>query len=186
MHSKIFLLGLFFFLLIGETYSQTLSRPEKWAKPVSAELLMNFYRLNQDVFRSRQPNRAAFEALEKMGIQSVLNLRTSFADKKLIKGLSFHYYQVPMSPDRITTEQLVEALKVLKDAPKPILVHCVHGADRTGAVIAMYRIIFEGWTKQEALDEMIKGGYRFHDVYLNIPRLIREVEIDSIRKELCI
>ena len=45
-------------------------------------------------------------------------------------------------------------MKILRDAPKPILVHCQHGSDRTGAVIALYRILFQNMSKVEAIKEL--------------------------------
>ena len=41
-------------------------------------------------------------------------------------------------------------------AKRPVFVHCKHGADRTGTMVAFYRILFEGWSKDEAIREMKK------------------------------
>ncbi len=42
-----------------------------------------------------------------------------------------------------------------------VLLHCYHGSDRTGASVAMYRIIFQNWSTTDALAEMKHGGYGF-------------------------
>ena len=55
-----------------------------------------------------------------------------------------------------------------------VLVHCQHGADRTGTMCAMYRILREGWTADDAIDEMKNGGYGYHSVWGNLPRFIRK------------
>ena len=79
-------------------------------------------------------------------------------------------------------KNIIDALKAIADAPKPILIHCRHGSDRTGVVVAMYRIVFQNWTKEEALDELMNGGYGFHTYYKNIPEYIKNVNVESIRK----
>ena len=62
--------------------------------------------------------------------------------------------------------------------------HCWHGSDRTGTVIAMYRMVVQGWSREDALDELVNGGYGYHTIYRNIPAYIRNVDIDSIRQQL--
>ena len=65
----------------------------------------------------------------------------------------------------------------------PVLVHCLHGADRTGTMCAVYRIAVQGWTKDEAIREMTEGGFNFHSVFDNLPEWIRELDIESIRRD---
>ena len=67
-------------------------------------------------------------------------------------------------------------MRILKNAPKPIVVHCHQGSDRTGAVIAMYRIVFQKWAKEKALDEMENGGFGFHKRYSNIVHYIKGIK----------
>ena len=61
------------------------------------------------------------------------------------------------------------------------MLHCHHGADRTGLVIAMYRIIYQGWTKDAALDELLHGGYGYHAMWKNIPSYIKHADVEKIR-----
>jgi protein tyrosine/serine phosphatase len=53
-----------------------------------------------------------------------------------------------------------EVYQNLKELPKPLLVHCTHGADRTGIAVAMHRILDEGWTVEAACEEMDKYGFK--------------------------
>lgn len=78
----------------------------------------------------------------------------------------------------------MEALRVIRDRKGPILIHCLHGSDRTGGVLAMYRIVFQQYTKEEAIEEMKNGGFGFHKVYRNIVRMIRKADIEQMRQEL--
>lgn len=159
-------------------------RPESWASPVLSERLGNWYKLDESVFRSAQPDKDAFADIEKMGIRSVLNLRELHSDDDEAKGRPQKLYRVPMEAGSITREQVVAALRILKDCEKPVLVHCWHGSDRTGTVCAMYRIVFQGWSKEAAIDELRNGGYGFHENFKNIPKLIQDVDAGQIRREV--
>ena len=64
-----------------------------------------------------------------------------------------------------------------------MFVHCQHGADRTGTATAVYRIVVEGWTKDEAIREMTQGGYGFHPLWANLIRYVRELDVDRLRRE---
>jgi protein tyrosine/serine phosphatase len=165
-------------------FSQTQNRPSSWGVKIPSKNLDNLYRVSDDLYRSEQPSNEAFVELKGMGIKSVLNLRTTEKDDELIGNLNLKTYLVPMDAGNFTDKEIIEALKVISNAPKPILVHCRHGADRTGVVVAMYRIIFQGWTKDDALNELLNGGYGFHTTYKNIPEYIKNVNVESIKSEL--
>jgi tyrosine-protein phosphatase SIW14 len=171
--------GIFFisFLLLTQysfvqSFGQTPARPKEWATKVytchlvNSCHLNNLYKLNDSIYRSEQPSKAEFTCLEKeIGIRSVLNLRAHHEDSHLIRGSSLKPFTVKILASKPTNNEIIESLRILKSGPKPILVHCAYGSDRTGLVIAMYRIIFEKWTKEKALEELKKGEYGFHKTY---------------------
>ncbi|MDN3656484.1 tyrosine-protein phosphatase [Ferruginibacter paludis] len=183
---KYFMLGMVavFYLnafCIGQTEK---IRPANWAVKINSTSLGNLYRLNDSIYRSEQPRKKAFQDLSVMGIKSVLNLRNDFSDSDLLSSTTIQGFRVSMKGGHFSDAEIVAALKILLSAPKPLLVHCKHGADRTGVVIAMYRMIFEGWTKQMALDELLNGGYHFHRRYKNIPVYINRVNLAAIKKQV--
>jgi protein tyrosine phosphatase (PTP) superfamily phosphohydrolase (DUF442 family) len=165
--------------------SRPTPRPTTWAERIPSTTLKNWYQLDADVYRSEQPNRKGFEEIRAKGIRSIVNLRDKYADAPLIEGLGFNLTEVPMRATHFSEEDIVKALRAIQSAPKPVLVHCQYGADRTGVVIAMYRIVFQGWTKDEALAEMRGGGFGYHALWHpNIPRFIRRVDVAKIRARL--
>jgi tyrosine-protein phosphatase SIW14 len=161
-----------------------LPRPEKWAMPVSAEHLKNFYKLDDKVYRSAQPDRKAFLELKKLGIRNVLNFRDYHSDNDEAKGTAINLYRVKMEAGEITDDKVIEALRIIKEAEGLILIHCWHGSDRTGLISAMYRIVFLGWSKEEAIDELMHGGYGYHSMYKNIPEFIEKADIAAIKRRV--
>ena len=75
-------------------------------------------------------------------------------------------------------------LKALKETQNhPVFVHCLHGSDRTGVMCAVYRIFFEGWTKNEAIREMTEGGYGFHPIWKNLIAFVNDIDMDRLRNQ---
>jgi protein tyrosine/serine phosphatase len=159
-------------------------RPESWATPVISEQLDNWYKVDERVYRSDQPDEEAMAELKKFGIRRVLSLRNFHDDEDEATGTGLKLYSVGMQAERFSDEQIIKALQYITESDEPILVHCWHGSDRTGTIIAMYRMVIQNWSREEALDELQNGGYGFHSLYRNIPKYIRNVDIEKIRREL--
>jgi tyrosine-protein phosphatase SIW14 len=176
------LLSLF---IVGTCASQTLPRPDKWAQRVPSATLKNWYKIDDDVYRSEQPTRQGFEEARAKGIRSIINLRHNHSDVSRVEGLGLFLSEVPMTASGFTAADIVKALRAIQAAPKPVLVHCQYGSDRSGVVLAMYRIVVQGWTKEDALAELTKGGFGFHKLwYPNIPAFIRKVDVAKIKEQL--
>jgi tyrosine-protein phosphatase SIW14 len=171
-------------LVFGSCVSRPPARPDKWAQPVPSKALKNWYRVSDEVYRSEQPTREGFAEIRAEGIKTIVNLRSHHSDAALIEGLGLSLVEVPMNAANFTGDDIVKALRAIQTAGKPVLVHCQYGSDRTGVVIAMYRIVFEGWTREEALAELRDGGFGFHPYYTNIPRFILESDPAPIRERL--
>src|SRR5258706_2980171 len=121
--------------------------------------LPNFMKVDDHVFRGAQPTEQGILALAKLGIKTIVDLREVderwTAEENIVKAAGMNYVSVPMrgmsSP---TNEQIVKVLSLLTaDSSGPVFVHCRRGADRTGTVIACYRIGHDQWDNQKALKE---------------------------------
>jgi len=159
-------------------------RPETWAQPVISTELVNWYRVDARLYRSAQPNDEGMVAAEQLGIRRVLDLREYHSDTDEAAGTGLALYRVPMNAGKIRDEDVVRALRIITASDTPILVHCWHGSDRTGTIVAMYRILVQGWSREAALDELVNGGYGYHSIYGNIPDYLRQVDIERLRREL--
>jgi len=88
-------------------------------------------------------------------------------------------------PGQDSLRQLALALKTLKqlsDDPKtrPVYVHCKAGQNRTGFVIATYRMIYQGWTPEEAVREM--RVYGFYRVWSRDERFLKNLDLARLRQ----
>ena len=117
----------------------------------------NFHQVNDHIFRGGQPTDGAWPALAKLGVQTVIDLRprsqsTTAAEARAVEAAGMHYANVPMSGLFAPTAEQISKVLALFDSGS-VFVHCRRGADRTGTVIACYRIRHDGWDNQKALRE---------------------------------
>lgn len=157
-----------------------------WAQPIEAAGLPNLFKVSEEVYRSAQPESGGFESAEKLGIKTILSVRLTANDAVLAESepTSMTLIHIPVAPVYITADEMLEVMKAFDGAEKPILVHCLHGADRTGLTIALYRILYEHWSKEEAKDELVNGGFGYHTALTNIPDFIDSLDIDSFTSQL--
>jgi protein tyrosine/serine phosphatase len=163
------------------------ARPAKWAQPVSVKGVPNLHQVESNFYRSAQPEAQGFKTLAtQYGVRTVVSLRAFNSDAPLTRGLNLKLVRFPVHTWHIEREDVVGALRTLRIATKegPVLLHCQHGADRTGLITALYRILYEGWSKQAASDEMLNGEFGYHAVWGNIPRYIRDVDVAQLKREV--
>jgi protein tyrosine phosphatase (PTP) superfamily phosphohydrolase (DUF442 family) len=161
------------------------ARPVEWADPITGLDLRNLYKVSDKVYRSKQPGSRAFHELKDLGVTSVLNLRRYHTDDGETKGLGLSLYRVKMRPSNVGADQIFRALEIIKNSEGPILVHCWNGSDRTGVVIAAYRMVFEGWSKADAIDEFVNGGFGHNRLlYSNLVRSLKSLDVSELRERL--
>jgi tyrosine-protein phosphatase SIW14 len=131
--------------------------------------LPNFRQVNDHVFRGGQPSSEGFSRLSRLGVKTVVDLREpgdrSRSEEKIVKAAGMQYVSVPMRGMETPSDaNISKVLSLLEDASaEPVFVHCLRGADRTGAVIACYRINHDHWDNQKALAEARSDGMSFFE-----------------------
>lgn len=159
-------------------------RPENWAVTVQSDKLENLYKVTENFYRSAQPTAEGMAELKKMGIKTVINLRNNHNDDEEIKDTGMEAVHIPINTWHMKDEYVVKFLKIATDpAKQPILLHCLHGSDRTGTMSAMYRITVQGWSREDAVREMKEGGFGYHKLWINLIKYIRNADIEKIKKE---
>lgn len=165
--------------------AQAFERNPMWAMPIDARGVPNLHKVTDTIYRSAQPSAEGMKTLEWMGIKTVVNLRGFHSDRDRIRGTRLVERPVSTHAWNIERKEVVEALRILTDpSGAPYLLHCQHGADRTGMIMAMYRVVVQRWSKEQAIDEMVNGGYGFHSVWSNIIDSVKKADIDAIRADL--
>lgn len=131
----------------------------------------NFQRVNDLVYRGAQPTDQGFQSLAKLGIHTVIDLQESgstraISEEKEVKAAGMQYINVPMEGMQTpSNESVAKVLAVLEGGTNsPVFVHCHRGADRTGGVIACYRIEHDHWTNEKALSEARSMGMSWYQV----------------------
>ena len=164
-------------------FADTEARPTAWATAIPDSQLGNFYQVSPMLYRSSQPTVDGFRELRQHGIGEVLDLRLYHKDIPSA-DMSLDVHNAPLFASSINPVRVIEALQVIANAREPVLVHCLHGSDRTGLVVALYRMVCQDWSKQDALDEMEHGDFGFHSVFGNIPDFIQNADIAAIRQQV--
>lgn len=144
----------------------------------------NLYNVSDALYRGEQPTAEGFQELERLGIKTVVNLRSLHSDGDKLEGARLGYETIPMQAWDPEVEQVEAFLKIVTDpAKQPVFVHCQHGADRTGTMVAVYRIVVEGWEIEKAIDEMRNGPFGFHEIFSGLPEFIEELDVESLRSK---
>ena len=170
-------------------------RPDTWAKPVYASPgLPNLHRVNATLYRSAQPTKDGFEFLSHQPhlwnddppIKTVLSLRAFDDDDDFLPATSpLRLEQIRFKTWHPENEDVVKFLRIVTTPSlQPVLVHCQHGSDRTGTMIAAYRVIIDGWSKDNAVREMTEGGFGFHAMWQNLISYIKKLDVDAIKAEV--
>jgi protein tyrosine/serine phosphatase len=119
--------------------------------------------VEKQFYRSAQLDKATLErVIQEYGIKSILNLlgtsheKSWYADEIAVSrqlGVEHHDYGISAS-EFVNANKIDEILKILRGAPKPILVHCKNGADRSGLVSAIYLAEIQGVAVDEAIGQL--------------------------------
>jgi len=164
--------------------AKTYVRPAKWAQPVTADGVPNLHKVSDVLYRSAQPTATGMRSLQGMGIKTVINLRVFHSDYDELAGTTLRGEHISFKTWHPEMEDAVKFLRLVNDPQaQPVLVHCRYGADRTGMMVAIYRIAVQGWTKEEALHEMLDGEFGFHGVWSNLKPWVDGLDIERLRRE---
>ena len=171
-------------LLVLCVVFQTASARDK-AEKIDRSGLPNFYGVAPNLYRGAQPTAEGLRAAQKLGVKTVIDLRAFHSDageaagtKLKLEGISFKTWH-PEDDDVIHFLKIVTARK-----NQPVFVHCQHGSDRTGMMVAIYRIAVQGWTKRDAIDEMTNGGFGFHPMWKNLIAYIEKLDMPALKRRV--
>jgi len=128
----------------------------------------NAGQISDMLYRGAQPSANGLGALKKLGVTTIVNLREQGREteweRNLATSLGLHYVNIPIQGWRPPSDaQVAEFLKLFRDVPgQRVFVHCHYGEDRTGVMVAAYRIAMQNWTADQALREMNSFGFHYN------------------------
>jgi tyrosine-protein phosphatase SIW14 len=124
----------------------------------------NFHMVNEHLCRGAQPTDEGFKNLAKMGVKTIVDLREadsrSLAEKKVVEAAGMKYVNIPLyGMQAPPAASVAKALAIFNDKQAgTVFVHCRRGADRTGTIVACYRVSHDGWDNTKALSEAKSFG----------------------------
>jgi len=121
--------------------------------------------------------------LKALDIRTVINLRAWHSDQDRVAGTGLKSVRFEMEPWHGDEAEAVRFLKVVTDTNNlPVFVHCERGADRTGMMCAMYRMVVCGWPKPQAIEEMKNGGFGFNPAWHELVTFIEKADVADIKR----
>lgn len=160
--------------------SMSLSRKNRAAAVVAALLLSgcathtshlathpapHFFQVDDRLYRGGQPTDEGFRRLADLGVKTVISLRAEGRqqrryERELVESLGMQWVSFPMSMYWRPSElQVKHFLQVARDpSNQPVFVHCRKGEDRTGALVAIYRVVRQDWSPEHAYTEARRLG----------------------------
>jgi len=125
--------------------------------------IKNFGKVNDNYYRGEQPTREEFAQLKALGVKTVIDLRKDSLREAPdgARGAGLQYFNIPLLASRAATEEQTSYFLSLVNDPAnwPVYVHCKGGRHRTGGMTAIYRITHDGWTADQAYEEMMKYDF---------------------------
>jgi protein tyrosine/serine phosphatase len=151
--------------------------------PVS--IISDFHVVTDGIYRGARPKTEGINALNQMHVKTVIDLQGGDsqtlgwfaglfepgekqsnidAERDQVQGLGMNFFNFPLNAlkdiDDRESIMITQALQIMADPNfQPVYIHCEHGHDRTGLVVALYRVFDMGWTPKAAHDEMVALGH---------------------------
>lgn len=148
-----------------------------WAKRLVHPGLENFAEVAPGIYRGAQPTPDGYRKLKELGVKTVITLRSLHEEREAVLAAGLEPVEIPLVADvrgsrPPSSEDVARFLSVVLDpAKRPVYFHCAFGQDRTGTMCAVYRMEVDGWTPEEAFEEM--QGFGFNDIWTDLSAFVK-------------
>jgi protein tyrosine phosphatase (PTP) superfamily phosphohydrolase (DUF442 family) len=156
-------------------------RDPRWAVRLERPGLRNLHRVSPTLYRGAQPTKEGLDELRRLGVKTVVSLRAFHGEREMVTAAGLGYERISFRVWHPEDEDLRRFLAIVTDpARQPVFVHCQRGADRTGTAVAVYRICVEGWSREDAIEELANGGYAFEPRFGHLKKYLRSFKIEAV------
>jgi protein tyrosine phosphatase (PTP) superfamily phosphohydrolase (DUF442 family) len=156
-------------------------REPRWAVRLERPGLRNLHRVSPTLYRGAQPTKKGLDELRRLGVKTVVSLRAFHGEREMVRDAGLGYERISFKVWHPEDEDLRRFLAIVTDpARQPVFVHCQRGADRTGTAVAVYRICVEGWSREDAIEELANGGYAFEPRFGHLKRYLRSFKVEGV------
>lgn len=172
-----------FNLSIAHADDARVPRPAEWAQPVEAQY--NLFQMSPTLYRSALPDQGAVPLLTRLKVATVISFLPE-SDSNWLATPGIEQVRLPYRTNHVDDAQVLTVLRAIQtaEANGPVLMHCKHGSDRTGLMAAMYRVVIQGWSKEDALNEMTQGGFGDSTHFKDDVRYMMQADADKLRTAL--
>jgi tyrosine-protein phosphatase SIW14 len=154
---------------------------------VDSRSLPNFHKVNEKLYRGAEPTKEGIDELKKLGIKTVIDMGNGVEDSREERGwveaAGMKYVNIHLHNWLKSDPDDIDAIlkEVEASGNHPVFLHCKRGKDRTGTVMAIYRMKNDGWLPKQALDEAKKYGLGWHQFWMK--DFVNDYYRDRIQKK---
>lgn len=184
--SQYYRLAWLIFIYSFTNMAMAMQNNKDWADVIDPSF--NFYQVTSLLYRSALPDNSKVDIIKNQRIATIITLIKEDDSKWLGNDKKIQLISYPTHADRVKDDDVLQVLKLIQQSEsegKPVLLHCKHGQNRTGLFVAMYRIVIQHWTKEQAVNELVYGidSTEKEDVD-EAMAYIQKADVKSIRKAL--
>lgn len=173
---------------IGCVHSPALREAQPGKTPPASQPVVrgidNFSKVSDSLYRGAQPTEAGYEMIGNLGVRTIVTLRVLDHDTDELQKAGFQTYHISFKHVHPETEDVLKFLTIVtNEANQPVFVHCREGEDRTGMMVAAYRMVVQDWPKDKAIREMKQMGFN-RKWNKPITRYLRHMDVGNMKRQL--
>jgi protein tyrosine phosphatase (PTP) superfamily phosphohydrolase (DUF442 family) len=130
------------------------------AKVANVPGLPRLARVTRWLYRGGEPTQEGLARLKEMGIRTIIDVQGLSNRREEVEAAGMYYLRIPLYAWNPSDKAVIEFLKACAFRDRgPFYVHCWLGTERTAFMTAIYRMVYCGWTRQAAINEMLDNDY---------------------------
>lgn len=148
--------------------------------------IVNYQKVSNNLCRGAQPDIKGLKELSEAGVKTIVNLRkfnklVIAKESFFAKRFGINVVKMPLSPFKGPSQEEIEKFFKIVEGSGKVFVHCRQGRDRTGTMVALYRMQYENWSFEKAFNEMLTMGHNFSR-FPKLEKLLKKIN-ETVNKK---